>query len=1003
MPKYRPTPLQRVAYPLTGGVDTKIHGHVLPAPKLQSAINVYVEQTGSIRRRSGRLDLTTSVQDGTTVNGSPAALATYKGNLLQFTTDSSSNSIGGKAYEYSETVSKWVDKGTAESIRIRSQGVAKDNSAAVFQGDAATANGITVVGYTEYYQSSSTCAVRITVLDANGVVIKKPYTLLSAGNFGDLGVKVVARGNNVYVFWVDPSTNNLRVAILNCTSSATLGTMEPTPVTVVGLNGTTLLFDVCSNSTYGVFCVYDDTTANQVSFGFVDTSGALGSTSTSATNVGTITNLACDVAPANAQHAICYTLGTAPNDVYAQHRSFNGSVWSATATSGALDTAVFSVAALACKYSSVTTLRVFYTENDASNVDHVYQATYTTAGVPASRVVATRRATLISKPVRVADGRIYFWAQHNAGDVYRDFLIREDGLVVAKAVEVGALVIGNSILGLPQIEASGDSYTAVLGYVAGAVGSDIQTNLTLFAQRRVTFDLIHSQSYANTEYGEELALAGGFLQSYDGDGFVENNFLHPFPSGVADPTPSAVGGTRLTLLAEYSYIFIYESTDKRGTRALGTYIEVISAPALTGANDTHTFSLPTLHMTQKKSPRADCVIGAYRTLANPTEDSPHHRIATIKNDPTVDSVTFVDSVSDATAALNETLYLDSGEVENTAPPSAYLMAAGNGRVYLGGFADFPNRVMASKTQVDGRELSFSDFLPTIEFPQTGGPITAIACFAGFLVGFKENQIYRVGGDGPNNAGFGEWPQPELLHADTGTLNSRSVVVTPIGIFFEGVKGIMLLDQAFQVSYVGAPLEKLTPDPGTCHGATLVPLQQHVRFSYDAITYVFDYYHKQWYTWTHGSDAMTVVWNDVLAAGEGTTVLYENAIAYDDAGTDYACTLKLGWARASDSLHGDIRVRKIGLTGESLNAHYLSVIIRHDFSTSITQTIDEQILSSGILRREWRLSREVGAAVEVTIRDAVLDAYGADVVNDTQGWRLNELVFEIGVRSEQIGR
>jgi len=1010
-PSYKPVQFEPARYPLTGGVDTKIHGFVLPAPKLQACENAHVDQTGSIQRRFGRSALANDVQGGGTA-ASWAALATYKGNLVGVT--AGENQSGGHAYEYSETTDRWVAKGGAESVRVRSTNVAKSGAAAgAFCGDTASANGIRVTAYEEYEPGVGAAidgAVRITITDAEGVVLKRAHTLASVPGvtaFGLFGVKVVARGNLVYVFWYDEDLLNVRVAIVDATSTATLGTMAPTPVTVTSANVDTTwpFFDVAPNSSSGILICWNDTTANRFSFGFVDATGVLGGTSTHATTAGTLQSLACAVAPGNAMHGMVYTLGTTPTDLYAIHRSWNGSAWTSTATSAVIDTALADpIINLGCRYESLTSLRIVYTEPTAG-APKVHQSSYTTLNAISARIATIRHSRLASKPVLGADGRFYFWVLGNidagAEALPLIFLIRDDNVVIAKALDTGAANFMTGQTGLPQIERAGSSLTVAVAYLAGLVKATEQTFAASIAIRLTTVDFAHNDSHANIEWGEGLYMGGGMLLQYDGDSFVESGFLVPFP-GADAPTPSTVVGTHLTLLAEYSYLFVYEWTNIRGEREQGTTYGPVVVAALTGTDNKLAFALRTLAHTLKQGSRGDVVIAAYRTLANPNEDSPHFRVGQVANNPSADTVVFEDTLADADAAELEQFYQDAGELENTAPPSGHILASGNGRVLIGGFADAPNDAMASKQRTPGRALEFSDFMPRIVFPGEGGDLTALAFLNETVIGFKAGRLYRVRGDGPNNVGSGEFFPAELISSDTGTSSARSVVVTPMGIMFEGAKGKMLLDQALQLHYIGAPLEKL-PDPGVCTGATLIPELQQVRFSYAATTHVFDYYHRQWYVFTHHSDGPTVLWNGVLTALEGDLAVFDDAASWTDAGDAYSVTLTLGWVASSATLHGDMRVKSIALRGESLAAHYLSVIVSYDGAATPSQTIDSTIVAPGILESQWRLVTNIFQMVEVTIRDAVLDVYGADVVQNTAGARLQELVFELGPRSTSLGR
>jgi hypothetical protein len=212
---------------------------------------------------------------------------------------------------------------------------------------------------------------------------------------------------------------------------------------------------------------------------------------------------------------------------------------------------------------------------------------------------------------------------------------------------------------------------------------------------------------------------------------------------------------------------------------------------------------------------------------------------------------------------------------------------------------------------------------------------------------------------------------------------------------------VLLRANFTVEDIGLPLAKLA-DPGACTGACLIPDLQQVRFSYATTTHVYDYYHQQWYVFTHGSAGPTCVWTDKHTAADVTAV-YDDTAVFTDAGDPYAVTLTLGWMHASSSLFSDLTVRHIALTGEALAQSYLTIYISQDQVVTPTQTIEGQFATAKPIKVKWRVKKQLCSQIEITIRDAVLDVYLADVVFNTAGWRLNELAFELGLRTPRLGR
>lgn len=999
--RYKPVPLEPAKYSLAGGVDTKTHGYVLPAPKLQVCENAYIEQTGSLRRRFGRSALANGVQGGTVAAGW-TALATYDGDLLGFTASP------GKAYQYSPgaataTGDGWIDKGSVESPRARSENVAKSGAdAGALAGDSASARDITVHAYEEIERSGAnvTTSVRITVVDEDGVVLQRAHTLYSvtaAAAVNNLGIKCVARGDLIYVFYYDGTATDIMVAIVNALTHADL---TPTPVSVTTDVDTTVpCFDVAPNTTHGVFIAWNDATLNRISYSFVNTSGALvgAATATQATAADP-TCIAVAVSTGLTVHGIAYCVGTTPADVYAMHRSWSGSAWSGlVGPSGTLDGSLAGPAvSVTCAYISATDLRVFYTEGVSASYPVIRQASYTTGAVATSRVTGLLHSLLASKVFRNSvDSRLYFWAHEgttNATTAPTRFLMRDDGFLVTSAVEGNAGYPLRSNYALPQIQTVGATHWVSSAYTVGILSStEFQSN---WAIRRVGVDFVHDDSHAWVESHEALYLAGGFLQEFDGDSFREAWFLRPLNTILVSSVKSNTASGALTASGVYSYQLIYEDVNLRGKRLRSTNLGAHTLTALGAGDDTITLTIPTLAHTR----RPGVVVGIYRRVANAGVGAPYYRVGEVANDTTVDSVTFVDVLSDTLAATREQYIGNTGEVDDSSLPACHVITIGGGRVLLAGFADAPNRVAVSKQWVDGRALEFSDFLPVMQLPEAGGPITALAVMNETTVAFKVDHIYRVRGDGPNNLGLGDFFPPEQVSADTGTSIARSVVVTPMGVAFEGQKGKMLLQPSLALAYFGAPLEKLTA-PGTCKGVTLIPNLQQVRWSYAATTHVYDYYHQQWYVFTHASAGPTVLWNDVLTAIAGDLVKFDEPTLYHDDGTSYTMKLVLGWVSTQASLHGDLRVRALAIRGERLSSVNLSVIVRYDGETAVAQTIEETASGAGLLEYQWRLSRNICSMIEVTIQDSTA---GGGVVAEA-GPRLQELSFEVGLRTTSLGR
>ena len=154
------------------------------------------------------------------------------------------------------------------------------------------------------------------------------------------------------------------------------------------------------------------------------------------------------------------------------------------------------------------------------------------------------------------------------------------------------------------------------------------------------------------------------------------------------------------------------------------------------------------------------------------------------------------------------LYTTGGEYANTCPPSVRCMAIHQGRIILGG-ADDPTVVWFSKEVTEQDAPSFSDLL-TIQISD-GGAVTGLGSLARALVVFKRSQIHVLTGDMPGSTAAGAstaspWKttlgEPHRLVDGLGCISPRSVISTPVGLFFQSNRTIEMMGQDMAVSPIG---------------------------------------------------------------------------------------------------------------------------------------------------------------------------------------------------------
>jgi hypothetical protein len=162
------------------------------------------------------------------------------------------------------------------------------------------------------------------------------------------------------------------------------------------------------------------------------------------------------------------------------------------------------------------------------------------------------------------------------------------------------------------------------------------------------------------------------------------------------------------------------------------------------------------------------------------------------------------SYSTATLTANAQIYTDGGVQQNDFAPSCRALVATEDT--LAAFVGWDRTLVQESKPIFPEEPAlFSDFDGfKIRFPED---LVTGAYMDGALLGFAERAIYAVTGAGPNDQGQGGRPPPRCIVTGLGCKNERSVLMTPVGCFFESHRGIELLPRGLGApEFVGAGVQ-----------------------------------------------------------------------------------------------------------------------------------------------------------------------------------------------------
>jgi hypothetical protein len=386
----------------------------------------------------------------------------------------------------------------------------------------------------------------------------------------------------------------------------------------------------------------------------------------------------------------------------------------------------------------------------------------------------------------------------------------------------------------------------------------------------------------------------------------------------------------------YTYKAVYEWTDNLGRVVRSTTSEPQEITFASGTTNATSVRVPTLRLTNKESTRSPVRIVLYRTEAN---GSVLYRLTPLSsplfNDTTIDYVSYTDTLADGYLTSRERIYTDGDVLDTDAPPHSTAIATYRNRVWLAGLEN-PQQLWYSQQLVEGEAVGFSQYF-TAQTDFRGGRITALQPLDDALVIFKENAVFRISGEGPNNTGGGSfYDDPQLITTDVGCTNPNSIATTPEGLVFQSAKGIMLLDRSYGVSYIGAPVERY--NALTITSTTVVPDQNIIVFTTSTDpALVYDYYFQQWSTFTNHFAVDSILWrrNFVYLRSDGFA-FSQTAREYTDNGTHIPLKLRTGYIKLSQ-LQGFQRVKGAAILGEFKGTHKLLVRAHYDYNDTFTDS------------------------------------------------------------------
>ena len=890
---------QRLPIPLDLGLNTKIDDKVKPIGVFNKLENVVYDEIGKIKKRPG-YDQISMLQVTDTPISQAQYLAKYKDELLVF------NSTN--MYARSPTLNRWTDRGLVYKAGVSSLTVYQDT----YQQEQVDSH--VVEGFSIFAWRRSDGTGLYSVYDRNN----KSF-LVSAGVLAtECNSPRIGALNNEIFFTYANDSGSLLVKKINLSNPASLSTATTIASDVVLTN---IKID-CDSSENNVYIAYRSTNGVAV-LSMDQTATVFAALAFPGEDPSFSLDLRLD---SQTRAVVTYGKSNGQARYLIVAMDFTSTILAPTTINSE---ATYDPSNVTMVETSSGNYHVYIEWQSTDNI-FVQEGSVTDTGtvtiVPASSFI--RGVGLASKAV-IYQGVRYLFVVYPLEPQTTYFLSDENAKILGKispgiagsTVDFGVLTNIRSVDEVTfqyanQVKTQNESEQGTFFSLLGTKTSDI------------TFE--PTEPYQNAEMGENLHIASSVLQMYDGSVLVEHGF-HVYPEPI-EATPTSTGGSMNDGVRQY--VAVYSWIDAKGQQHRSA-ASVPTSVTFSAGNSTQkaTITVNTLRITDKEN----VIVEIYRT-----EDvgdifyKVTSTLAPVFNDKMVDTVTFVDTTSDASLISNEVLYTTGEILENIAAPPCTAVTAYNNRLILTGLED-ENAIAYSKIRVSGAPVEFNDTLVRL-IKNVGGGIQTAAVMDDKVILFKKTAIFFFSGSGPNNLGQqDDFTEPEVIATDLGTIEKNSIVLTPDGIMFKSDKGIYLLSRSLGLDYIGAPVEGF--NNLNVSSAKIVAKKNQVRFTTeDGASVVYNYNEKKWSTFeNHKALSAEVIGNDYYYI-RPDNLLYQQNESFSDDGSPIKIRLETGWISLAN-VQGFGRIYKVLLLGDFKSNHKVLVKAAYDFNESwVTQEI-----------------------------------------------------------------
>lgn len=936
------------------GLETKTDPYQIPFGKFLNLRNCVFRKQGRLTKRYGNKLLTQLpyiTNEGSQSFLTPTSfVTTFSGNLT---------SIGPSLLAFSIPSEEWIDKGDLKPVTLSTLPLIRSNNTQSQADSVVSPNGLVLTAYTDQVSNgtSNSPVYKYVIADvATGQNIIYPTELAGTAGAVSGSPRVFILGNYfVIVFTVTiTAVNHLQYIAINFYSTS--DTIGPTDITAQYTPASTVAWDgvVSNNNLYLAWNGNDGGGAIRVTY--IDSTFIQHATVVFAGE-------SCEMM------GVCVSLLGSSQQIYVVYYKAAGTTSSclvvnanlATLLAPTVLTTIYAVNNVTCCAAFGGSITYFLEAANTYSYNSVQTNRIVAGGIStfssSGFVIIARSVGLASKAFNVVDQTAqagfttYFLAVYDAtnGSSYKTlqptyFLMQYNGQIVARLAMANAG--GYVTTGLPSVTT--DERLAYMAYfykdqirpINSSQGGSNSVD-GIYSQlgiNLVKFDIGNVDQFS-AEIASDLHITGGFLWMYDGFIPVEYGF-HVYPENL-HAANATTGG--LQIPQQYYYIAVYEWTDNQGNifRSAPSLPLSFVVPAGTNTNLV-TVDVPTLRLTYKSTNPPKITVYRWST-AQQTYYQMTSIITPILNAPGSDSIAILDGKSDAQILGNEILYTTGGVIENLPAPASQSMTLFKSRLFMIDSEDL-NLLWYSKKVIEATPVEMSDLLtlfvpPTTSAQQSTGPCRCLGPMDDKLIIFKDNAIYYLTGDGPDNTGAqNDYGEPVFVTSTVGCNNQRSIVGTPIGIMFQaGDSGIWLLGRDLSTKYIGAAVEEF--NSYKVLSANNIPDTNQIRFALsNGLTLVYNYFFDQWAIFDNVPATSSTIYQSLYTFIDQFGRVYQEAPGtYADGSRPVLMSFATGWFNLA-GLQGFERIYQMYLLGTYLSPHKLTVQIGYDYNSSPQQSI-----------------------------------------------------------------